>query len=178
MQEQNPYRAPSASFNASAFDEAYDETPPFSPAGRFGRLSYLAWSLVLGFVGGISMAVFMPVMFSLDATDADILAGMTSGGMLLAMIPMFVLGAIFGIRRLHDINKSGWWLLLFIVPIVNLILGLVLTFMPGSDGANDFGPPRETRVWEKIFAWLYIALIVLGIVAQVAMIGVLSSQGL
>ena len=41
---------------------------------------------------------------------------------------------MFGIRRMHDINRSGWWLLL---PIVNLVFWA----QPGTDGENRFGPP-------------------------------------
>lgn len=178
MQEQNPYRAPTASFNASAHEEDYDDTPPYSPAGRFGRLSYLAWSGISAFIGGIIMAIAAPAVLSPTATDAEALALFTSGGMLLVMIPMFVLGVIFGIRRLHDLNKSGWMLLLFIVPIVNIFFALWMTLMPGSDGSNDYGPPRETPVWEQIFGWIYIAITLLGIVAQIALFGVLSSQAL
>ena len=41
---------------------------------------------------------------------------------------------MFGIRRMHDTNRSGWWLLL---PIVNLVFWA----QPGTDGVNRFGPP-------------------------------------
>jgi uncharacterized membrane protein YhaH (DUF805 family) len=41
---------------------------------------------------------------------------------------------MFGIRRMHDTNRSGWWLLL---PIVNLVFWA----QPGTNGENRFGPP-------------------------------------
>lgn len=41
---------------------------------------------------------------------------------------------MYGIRRMHDTNRSGWWLLL---PIVNLVFWA----QPGTDGENRFGPP-------------------------------------
>jgi len=41
---------------------------------------------------------------------------------------------MFGIRRLHDTNRRGWWLLL---PIVNLVFWA----QQGTDGENRFGPP-------------------------------------
>lgn len=46
-----------------------------------------------------------------------------------------------GVRRLHDLDKSGWWLLLCLIPIVG---GLVLLYwfcQPGTPGANQFGAP-------------------------------------
>jgi len=45
------------------------------------------------------------------------------------------------VRRLHDIDRSGWWLLLLLVPIVGLVIVIVWTCMPGTDGPNRFGDP-------------------------------------
>lgn len=42
------------------------------------------------------------------------------------------------VRRLHDISMSGWWVLIKLVPIVNIILFLTLLFK-GSNGINRFG---------------------------------------
>ena len=44
-----------------------------------------------------------------------------------------------GVRRLHDTNRSGWWLLLAIVPLAGLAL-LVCFCLEGTDGDNDYGP--------------------------------------
>jgi uncharacterized membrane protein YhaH (DUF805 family) len=41
---------------------------------------------------------------------------------------------MFGIRRMHDTNRRGWWCL---VPIVNLVFWA----QPGTEGENRFGPP-------------------------------------
>lgn len=44
------------------------------------------------------------------------------------------------VRRLHDINKSGWLALLFLIPVVNIILLIVWMAMTDSDtGANQYG---------------------------------------
>ena len=43
------------------------------------------------------------------------------------------------VRRLHDIDKSGWWALLSLVPIANLVI-LVFMFFNGTVGENRFGP--------------------------------------
>jgi uncharacterized membrane protein YhaH (DUF805 family) len=42
------------------------------------------------------------------------------------------------VRRLHDIGKSGWWLLIALVPIAGLIL-LLFYVRPGNPGANEYG---------------------------------------
>jgi uncharacterized membrane protein YhaH (DUF805 family) len=43
-------------------------------------------------------------------------------------------------RRLHDTNRSGWWLLIAFVPIVGIILLIVWYATPGDAGENRFGP--------------------------------------
>ena len=46
----------------------------------------------------------------------------------------FIPHVMYGIRRLHDTGRSGWW---WLVPIVNLIFWA----QPGDEGENRFGPP-------------------------------------
>jgi len=45
-----------------------------------------------------------------------------------------------GIRRLHDTNRSGWWLLIAFVPLVGAIVLLVFFVLPGDAGDNQYGP--------------------------------------
>lgn len=47
------------------------------------------------------------------------------------------------VRRLHDLNKSGWLCLLVFVPLVNVILGIILLFKPGSHDVNRFGAASQ-----------------------------------
>jgi uncharacterized membrane protein YhaH (DUF805 family) len=44
------------------------------------------------------------------------------------------------IRRLHDIDRSGWWLLIVLIPLVGGIVLLVWFCMAGTGGPNRFGP--------------------------------------
>lgn len=43
------------------------------------------------------------------------------------------------VRRLHDTNRSGWWLLLYLLPIIGGIVLFVFTLLPGTVGENDYG---------------------------------------
>jgi uncharacterized membrane protein YhaH (DUF805 family) len=45
------------------------------------------------------------------------------------------------VRRMHDIDKSGWWLLISFVPIIGIIVVLVFACMAGTPEDNRFGPP-------------------------------------
>jgi len=47
-------------------------------------------------------------------------------------------GLAVAIRRLHDTNRSGWWLLLGFVPVVGLAV-LVFMFLDGTPGMNQYG---------------------------------------
>lgn len=47
------------------------------------------------------------------------------------------------VRRLHDTSKSGWFMLIGLIPVVNLYLLYVLV-LDGTPGANEYGPdPKE-----------------------------------
>lgn len=52
-------------------------------------------------------------------------------------------------RRLHDINKSGWWSLIFIVPYIGALLWLLLFFVEGSKGDNQYGPDPVVQSKKK-----------------------------
>ena len=68
----------------------------------------------------------------------SLLTGASVLYMLLTLIPAFAVLA----RRLHDTDKSAWWMLLLIIPLAGIIL-LVFSFLKGTDGENRFGPdPR------------------------------------
>jgi uncharacterized membrane protein YhaH (DUF805 family) len=45
-----------------------------------------------------------------------------------------------GVRRLHDTDKSGWWLLLSFIPVVGIIVLIVFFCQRGTVGPNQFGP--------------------------------------
>lgn len=54
---------------------------------------------------------------------------------LLTIIPMWTLE----VRRLHDINKSGWWLLISLIPAVGFIILIVFLATPSVDEGNMYG---------------------------------------
>ncbi len=48
------------------------------------------------------------------------------------------------IRRLHDTNKSGWWILISLIPMVGGIILIVFFALAGTQGSNRFGPDPAT----------------------------------
>jgi uncharacterized membrane protein YhaH (DUF805 family) len=73
-----------------------------------------------------------------------LVAGMVSNVLYgIAAIALLLPGLAVGARRLHDVGKSGWWLLVSLVPLLGLILLIYWTVQPGEAGANTYGAPPD-----------------------------------
>jgi uncharacterized membrane protein YhaH (DUF805 family) len=133
----------------------------FTSNGRFGRLSFVAWcSLFLwgGLVLAFGMLVSLGALNELDLAPAR--AEAAEGAMIVLgfAVGLVMLAAVAGgltalIRRLHDLNLSGWMLLLLLAPLLNLLLLLVLLLRRGTPGTNHYGPPRAAVGWERVLGW-------------------------
>ena len=67
------------------------------------------------------------------------------GSIFLGLYFIYVLAILLpslavGVRRLHDTGKSGWMLLLCLIPIVGGIIVLVFTVLDSNPGPNEYGP--------------------------------------
>jgi len=93
----------------------------FTTKGRLNRKAYFMHTLKL--IG----------LMIVGAILAQFLIGVP------ILIATWVGSYMISIRRLHDLNKSGWWVLLYLIPYVNLIFGLYLLFAPGTHGYNRYG---------------------------------------
>jgi uncharacterized membrane protein YhaH (DUF805 family) len=65
-----------------------------------------------------------------------------SGGPLsgLFMLAMLIPYLAVGVRRLHDTDRSGWWLLLGFIPLLGGLILLIFFVSGGTRGSNRFGP--------------------------------------
>lgn len=78
----------------------------------------------------------------------DVMAG-TSFVAGLAGLALLLPNWAVGVRRLHDIDRSGWWVLLSLVPVLGWIVLFVWACTRGTPGANRFGPdplPRAAAI--------------------------------
>ncbi len=103
----------------------------------------------------------------------EVLTEVTSGSNptlnFLIYIPVLGVAVVMSKRRLYDLDKPGWMATLVLVPVLNAILGLYLTFAPGNEGANKHGqPPAKNSVLVILGACLLPLVMVTGILAAIA----------
>lgn len=164
MNQANPYQTPQSNISEQ-IDDQYDESSPFSASGRFGRVQYFLYSVGLN---TLVLAVAGLLSGLLIGISQDLgLFAMTLIG--LAYIAIVVLSFIFVIKRLHDLNWSGWFSLLMFLPLVNLIMGLILLFAPGTPGTNDYGyRPKPSRGGLVIVVVVFVVVMIVGILAAIS----------
>jgi uncharacterized membrane protein YhaH (DUF805 family) len=59
----------------------------------------------------------------------------------LAALALLLPNISVSIRRLHDTNRTGWWILIGLIPLIGLIVLLVFYLQDSDPGANEYGPP-------------------------------------
>lgn len=93
--------------------------------GRAGRSEYWYWVLA---VFAVNVAL----------TVADRILGL---GFLPGLFGLVVLvpGLAVGVRRLHDVSKSGWWLLVNLIPLLGWVYFIYLVAQPSDEAPNDYG---------------------------------------
>lgn len=104
----------------------------FGFSGRAQRSEY--WMFII---------VNMVFAFVLGATDSMIGWTLVSeSGVLTTLYGAFVFLPWWAVqfRRLHDTDRSAWWLLLIIIPVVGWIIIILFNCQRGTQGENRYGP--------------------------------------
>jgi uncharacterized membrane protein YhaH (DUF805 family) len=105
-------------------------------SGRSSRAEYWWFTLFIVLVAVIVTAVDT-VVLGTDLRDIGLLSTVWD---LATLIPSLAIG----VRRLHDIDKSGWWILLWFVLVIGWIVLIVWAIERGDKGTNKYGPdPRQ-----------------------------------
>jgi uncharacterized membrane protein YhaH (DUF805 family) len=121
-----------------AIESAFERWCTFS--GRAGRAEYW-WFVLFG-----TIAFALACLFDRAAFGHHALLWATCT--LVFLVPY----AAVAVRRLHDTDRSGWWLLLTFVPLGNIVL-LVWFCLPSTWGPNRFGPMPDAFSDEGVAAW-------------------------
>lgn len=110
--------------------------------GRVGRQNFVFAILLL-------LVAHFIINYALGMGSMSLMQGSTAMFGLLAAAVSFLISIAFAVvsfglaaRRFHDIGKSGWFALIMIVPLVNLIAVIVLALLEGDEGPNEHGDPE------------------------------------
>lgn len=114
----------------------------FSFEGRVSRSKYwlvFLLSLFVSFAVVLFTILAMPALIFMG-TFSPTVASVTSILLYVLMIPMWIISIATTVKRFHDRNKSGWWILISLVPIIGALWILIeCGFLKGTTGANNFG---------------------------------------
>ena len=97
-------------------------------SGRAGRAEYW-WFVLANFI--------ITLVLSALSRASWLFAVVSLGYSIAVLVPSIAVG----IRRLHDTGRSGWWLLIILVPLVGIIVLVVFLATDGAPGPNRYGPP-------------------------------------
>lgn len=107
-------------------------------SGRARRKEYWMFQLFAGIIAVVLMIVgsILDSMFGSNGVVSLLLVGVFYLAILLPALSVTV-------RRLHDTDKTGWWLLIAFIPFGSLVL-FVFTVLDSTNGPNTYGPsPKE-----------------------------------
>ena len=110
-------------------------------SGRSRRKEY--WYFVLfNLIVSLVLSAIDALLGTFSSSNVGLLGGIYGLAVLIPSIAVSV-------RRLHDIDRTGWWVLIGLVPVIGTIVLLVFAVSDGTPGSNRFGPnPKgaEARV--------------------------------
>ncbi|MDH1701682.1 DUF805 domain-containing protein [Comamonas terrigena] len=102
-------------------------------SGRAQRAEY--WYFTLFYVLLLMCASVVDMVTGLYHAETE--TGLFGSVVLLGLL---IPAIAVGVRRLHDTGRSGWWMLLWLVPLIGFIAWLVWTLQDSTPGANEYGP--------------------------------------
>ena len=102
-------------------------------SGRARRMEY--WMFFLLNIAVSIVATILDGILGMSGMIAGAYGPLT----LIAGLALLVPSIAAGVRRLHDGDRSGWWMLIVLVPIIGAIVLLVFFLLEGTRGSNQYG---------------------------------------
>lgn len=110
----------------------------FSLSGRASRREFIVFHLLYFF--DVLLLLYTDKYYN-SSSNSILIVILTIFYFISFILLIFPLFSLI-IRRLHDLNSSGWWLLITLIPLGGLLY-LALPFKKGTQGLNKYGPPPE-----------------------------------
>ena len=114
-------------------------------SGRASRPELWWWFLsvliILILTELIDAYLIVPFLGLENAVDADRTRPLSWIVSLALILPNLAVGA----RRLHDIGKSAWWLLVGLIPLIGTLVLIYFYLQPSDTGRNAYGPPNRLQ---------------------------------
>ena len=110
-------------------------------SGRAPRPEFWWWTLAVFLallVLGIIESLLLAPLLGFGIGDEDAGQPLSALASLALILPNLAVGA----RRLHDTGRTGWWLLIGLVPIVGILVLIYFYVQPSDPGDNDYGAPE------------------------------------
>ncbi|MBZ3936093.1 DUF805 domain-containing protein [Methanimicrococcus blatticola] len=125
--------------------------------GRITRKTYIGRVIgrwILTFVAAMLIQflnVIIYMMITGLTNNSDNAAAMTIMSFIIlpitfiVFLPLFFMKIFQEIRRLHDMNAGGWWVILGFIPAINIVYYIFLIFNDGTYGPNKYGDDPKGR---------------------------------
>ena len=107
--------------------------------GRASRSEYWWWALFLLLAGLGPVFVFAILAAALPYDSAVLLSGLLGLLLLAFFVVTIVPSFTVAVRRLHDTDRSGWWLLIGLLPYLGGFILLIFYILDGTAGPNRYG---------------------------------------
>ncbi len=157
---QSPYQPPESDISSSYNDDAVQAVKLLSAEGRIGRVRYIAYGIAYTLI----YYLLIGVAYWMTTMGLPQVAIMGMGGV--ALIAMLIVTILLTIQRCHDMDKSGWWTLVVLVPLLGILFFYI---WPGTKGTNRFGPRTpDNNVGVILLACVFPLLMIVGILAAIA----------
>jgi uncharacterized membrane protein YhaH (DUF805 family) len=112
--------------------------------GRARRSEFWLFALFVFIVEAVFI-VLLAATGGFDTPRPGATAGLVNLLFGLFALGIFIPNLALTFRRLHDINRSAWWIFISLIPLVGAITLFVFYLLPGTPGPNRFGPdPKVT----------------------------------
>ncbi len=132
--QQNGYNGNNFQASGTVYANIAESLKWTTYTGRLNRQRYFLRGLGISFGAFLISFIFAFIAAILGAAEDTA----TAVGYLFAL-PLIVLSYFNSMKRAHDLDKTGWIVLVSFIPFVNIIFGLYLLFAKGTDGPNKYG---------------------------------------